>query len=81
MPAGVKVLLSNIDRSCSSCKDRGKSLADAVSGEVKRYEDVAHFLPEKGAILANATPLGMHPNTERIPVADVYFLLPSNRFF
>lgn len=31
---------------------------------------MANFQPEKGAILANATPLGMHPNTDRIPVAE-----------
>ncbi|XP_019080266.1 bifunctional 3-dehydroquinate dehydratase/shikimate dehydrogenase, chloroplastic isoform X3 [Vitis vinifera] len=50
--------------------DRANSLAHAVSGEVKLYEDVANFQPEKGAILANATPVGMHPNTDRIPVAE-----------
>lgn len=50
--------------------DRAKSLACAVSGEAQPYKDIVNFQPEKGAILANATPLGMHPNTDRIPVAE-----------
>ncbi|XP_022745679.1 bifunctional 3-dehydroquinate dehydratase/shikimate dehydrogenase, chloroplastic-like [Durio zibethinus] len=50
---------------------RAKSLACAVSGEARPYEEVVNFQPEKGSILANATPLGMHPNTDqRIPVAE-----------
>lgn len=52
-------------------KDRAKSLACAVSGEAQPYKDLVNFQPEKGAILANATPIGMHPNTDRIPVAEV----------
>lgn len=54
-----------------SYKDRAKSLAYAVNGEVRRFEDLDKFQPEKGAILANATPIGMHPSTDRIPVSDV----------
>ncbi|KAK6911474.1 hypothetical protein RJ641_023567 [Dillenia turbinata] len=42
------------------------SVGSAISGE-------ARFRPEKGAILADATPLGMHPNTDRIPVAEETF--------
>lgn len=38
------------------------------------FEEMVNFQPEKGAILANATPLGMHPNTDRIPVPEVYCL-------
>lgn len=53
-------------------KDRAKSLACAVSGEARAFEELVNFQPEKGAILANATPLGMHPNTDqRIPVVEV----------
>lgn len=52
-------------------KDRAKSLACAVFGEVMAYKDLVNFQPEKGAILANATPIGMHPSTDRIPVAEV----------
>ncbi|XP_022642542.1 bifunctional 3-dehydroquinate dehydratase/shikimate dehydrogenase, chloroplastic isoform X3 [Vigna radiata var. radiata] len=50
--------------------DRAKSLACAVSGEAQPYKELVNFEPEKGAILANATPIGMHPNTDRIPVAE-----------
>ncbi|CAJ1960958.1 unnamed protein product [Sphenostylis stenocarpa] len=50
--------------------DRAKSLACAVSGEVQPYKELINFQPEKGAILANATPVGMHPNTDRISVAE-----------
>ena len=39
---------------------------------------MVNFQPEKGAILANATPIGMHPNTDRIPVAEVLFPLLSS---
>ncbi|OVA04376.1 Dehydroquinase class I [Macleaya cordata] len=49
--------------------ERAKSLALSVSGEAHPFEDIVNFRPEKGAILANATPVGMHPNTDRIPVA------------
>ncbi|KAL3516187.1 hypothetical protein ACH5RR_023089 [Cinchona calisaya] len=52
--------------------DRAKSLANDVSGEVHPFEALAGFQPENGAILANATPIGMHPNTtQRIPVAEI----------
>uniref|UniRef100_A0A6N2M028 SDH C-terminal domain-containing protein n=1 Tax=Salix viminalis TaxID=40686 RepID=A0A6N2M028_SALVM len=49
---------------------RAESLAQVVSGEAQHFESLAHFQPEKGAILANATPIGMHPSTDRIPVAE-----------
>uniref|UniRef100_A0A5B6ZQ17 Shikimate dehydrogenase substrate binding N-terminal domain-containing protein n=1 Tax=Davidia involucrata TaxID=16924 RepID=A0A5B6ZQ17_DAVIN len=62
---GARVIVFDIDF------DRAKSLADAVLGEARPFEDLVKFQPEKGAILANATPLGMHPNTDRIPVAEV----------
>lgn len=60
---GARVIIFDIDF------DRAKSLAHAVCGEARPYEDLANFQPEKGAILANATPIGMHPSTDRIPVA------------
>ncbi|KAL5566202.1 hypothetical protein UlMin_029366 [Ulmus minor] len=50
--------------------DRAKYLARAVDGEVHDFKDLGNFHPKKGAILANATPLGMHPNTNRIPVPE-----------
>ncbi|XP_021282921.1 bifunctional 3-dehydroquinate dehydratase/shikimate dehydrogenase, chloroplastic-like isoform X2 [Herrania umbratica] len=62
---GSRIVIFDIDF------ERAKSLACAVSGEARVFEEVVNFQPEKGAILANATPLGMHPNTDqRIPVAE-----------
>lgn len=54
-------------------KDRAKSLALAVSGEALPFEELTKFQPEKGAVLANATPIGMHPNKNRIPVSEVCY--------
>ncbi|XP_057961053.1 bifunctional 3-dehydroquinate dehydratase/shikimate dehydrogenase, chloroplastic-like [Malania oleifera] len=62
---GANIIIFDIDF------DRAKPLARAVSGEARPYSDIVDFRPEKGALLANATPLGMHPNTDRIPVAEV----------
>ncbi|XP_058226142.1 bifunctional 3-dehydroquinate dehydratase/shikimate dehydrogenase, chloroplastic-like isoform X2 [Rhododendron vialii] len=62
---GARVVIFDLDF------DRAKSLAMAVSGEAQPYQDLPNFQPEKGAILANATPVGMHPNKDRIPVAKV----------
>ncbi|KAG4111425.1 hypothetical protein ERO13_D13G103600v2 [Gossypium hirsutum] len=60
---GARILIFDIDF------ERAKSLASAVLGEARTFEQVINFQPEKGAILANATPLGMHPYTDqRIPV-------------
>ncbi|KAL8528094.1 hypothetical protein ACS0TY_005781 [Phlomoides rotata] len=61
---GARVVVFDIDLG------RAESLADAVSGEARPLEDLPSFQPEKDAILANATPIGMHPNMERIPVAE-----------
>lgn len=61
---GAHVVIFDIDFG------RAMSLADAVSGQARPYEELATFQPEKGAILANATPIGMHPSTDRIPVAE-----------
>ncbi|XWS58507.1 hypothetical protein CRYUN_Cryun08bG0040100 [Craigia yunnanensis] len=62
---GAQIVIFDIDF------ERAKSLACAVLGEARPFEEVVNFQPEKGAILANATPLGMHPNTDqRIPVSE-----------
>ncbi|KAI5566544.1 hypothetical protein BDE02_13G027600 [Populus trichocarpa] len=61
---GARVIIFDIDL------ERAKSLAQVVSGEAQHFDSLAHFQPEKGAILANATPIGMHPSTDRIPVAE-----------
>ncbi|KAJ6380135.1 hypothetical protein OIU76_016733 [Salix suchowensis] len=61
---GARVIIFDIDLA------RAESLAQVVSGEAQPFESLAHFQPENGAILANATPIGMHPSTDRIPVAE-----------
>ncbi|MCD7450340.1 hypothetical protein HAX54_005428 [Datura stramonium] len=61
---GARIVIFDIDF------DRAKALAAAVSGEAQPYENLTSFQPEKGAILANATPIGMHPNKDRIPVPE-----------
>ncbi|KAL8166411.1 hypothetical protein V2J09_007910 [Rumex salicifolius] len=58
---------------CDRDYDRAKSLALDVAGDAIPFEDVNNFQPEKGAILANATPVGMHPSNDRIPVAEETF--------
>ncbi|KAB5556305.1 hypothetical protein DKX38_007214 [Salix brachista] len=61
---GARLIVFDIDL------ERAKCLARAVSGEARHFESLEHFHPENGAILANATPIGMHPSTERIPAAE-----------
>ncbi|KAF3454389.1 hypothetical protein FNV43_RR04836 [Rhamnella rubrinervis] len=61
---GARIVVFDIDY------DRAKSLACDLKSEVRRFEELVNFHPERGAILANATPLGMHPNTGRIPVPE-----------
>ncbi|XP_076948340.1 bifunctional 3-dehydroquinate dehydratase/shikimate dehydrogenase, chloroplastic-like [Bidens hawaiensis] len=61
---GARVIVFDIDY------DRVKSLAQAVSGQALPFEQLTTFQPEKGAVLANATPIGMHPNKNRIPVSE-----------
>ncbi|TKY61439.1 Bifunctional 3-dehydroquinate dehydratase/shikimate dehydrogenase [Spatholobus suberectus] len=61
---GARLVIFDIDF------DRAKSLACALFGEAQPFKELGNFQPEKGAILANATPVGMHPNTDRIPVAE-----------
>ncbi|KAJ6775301.1 SHIKIMATE DEHYDROGENASE [Salix purpurea] len=61
---GARLIVFDIDL------ERAKCLARAVSGEARHFESLAHFQPENGAILANATPIGMHPSTDRIPAAE-----------
>ncbi|XP_019187937.1 PREDICTED: bifunctional 3-dehydroquinate dehydratase/shikimate dehydrogenase, chloroplastic-like [Ipomoea nil] len=61
---GARIVIFDIDLG------RAKALAEAVSGEAQPFENLPSFKPDSGAILANATPIGMHPNTDRIPVAE-----------
>ncbi|CAN0899085.1 Bifunctional 3-dehydroquinate dehydratase/shikimate dehydrogenase, chloroplastic [Linum grandiflorum] len=55
--------------------ERAKALAAAVSGEALPYESLDAFQPEKGMILANASAIGMEPNTDTTPVSKVYDLV------
>ena len=51
-------------------KERAKALAGAVSGEALLYE---------GTILANASAVGMEPNTDQTPVSKVLSLTLSEQ--
>ncbi|XP_071732300.1 bifunctional 3-dehydroquinate dehydratase/shikimate dehydrogenase, chloroplastic-like [Rutidosis leptorrhynchoides] len=61
---GARVIIFDIDF------ERAKALAQAVSGKALPFDQLTTFRPEKGAVLANATPIGMHPNKDRIPVSE-----------
>ncbi|KAK2990563.1 hypothetical protein RJ640_019843 [Escallonia rubra] len=50
-------------------KERAKALAEAVSGEALPIEHLDKFCPENGMILANASAVGMQPNTSQTPVS------------
>ncbi|GFZ19508.1 dehydroquinate dehydratase, putative [Actinidia rufa] len=49
--------------------ERAKALAQAVSGQALPYERLDTFRPENGMILANASSVGMQPNSDRTPVS------------
>ncbi|KAK3003243.1 hypothetical protein RJ639_018185 [Escallonia herrerae] len=49
--------------------ERAKALAEAVSGEALPIEHLDKFCPENGMILANASAVGMQPNTSQTPVS------------
>ncbi|KAM7521527.1 hypothetical protein LguiA_011429 [Lonicera macranthoides] len=49
--------------------ERAKALAQAVSGEAFPYECLDKFCPENGMILANASAIGMQPNTDQTPIS------------
>ncbi|XAR58488.1 3-dehydroquinate dehydratase [Bertholletia excelsa] len=48
--------------------ERAKALAQAVCGEALPYECLGTFCPEKGMILANASSVGMQPNSDQTPI-------------
>ena len=54
-------------------KERAKALAVAVSGEALPYEHLERFCAENGngMILANASSVGMQPDTNQSPVSKV----------
>ncbi|WCJ38307.1 Shikimate dehydrogenase (NADP(+)) [Euphorbia peplus] len=61
---GSRIIIFDIDF------ERAKGLADAVLGEAQPFENLDSFKPKKGAVFANATPLGMHPNTDTTPLSE-----------
>ncbi|MCO5555329.1 hypothetical protein L7F22_008875 [Adiantum nelumboides] len=48
--------------------ERAEELANAVGGKALRLDMLDDFCPESGMILANASPVGMHPNVDRSPI-------------
>ena len=54
-------------------------LADAVSGEALPYECLKRFYPQEGMILANASAVGMEPNTNQTLVSKVFSLTLSEQ--
>lgn len=49
--------------------ERARALAKAVSGEALPYESLDRFRPVNGMILANASAIGMEPNSDQSPVS------------
>ncbi|KAH7443785.1 hypothetical protein KP509_02G050600 [Ceratopteris richardii] len=60
---GCKVFIANRNY------DRAKLLADSLGGEALSLEQLNTFQPPRGAILANTTSVGMHPNISETPLA------------
>ncbi|KAK4841176.1 hypothetical protein QYF36_000141 [Acer negundo] len=48
--------------------ERAKALAHAISGEALPYECLQEYCPENGMILANASAIGMEPNSNQSPI-------------
>ncbi|KAM7249747.1 hypothetical protein ACFE04_000054 [Oxalis oulophora] len=60
---GAKIVIFNRNY------DRAKALAKAVSGEALPFESLDNFSPENGMILANASAIGMQPNSNQTPIS------------
>ncbi|KAM7254971.1 hypothetical protein ACFE04_020212 [Oxalis oulophora] len=60
---GAKIVIFNRNY------DRAKALAKAVSGEALPFESLDNFSPESGMILANASAIGMQPNSNQTPIS------------
>ncbi|XVF42543.1 hypothetical protein PTKIN_Ptkin01aG0371900 [Pterospermum kingtungense] len=48
--------------------ERAKELAQKVGGQAMPLAEVENFHPEEGMVLANATAVGMKPNTDQTPI-------------
>lgn len=51
-------------------------LASKVGGKVINIAELDDFAPEEGMILANATPIGMQPDIDNMPISKVNFSFP-----
>ncbi|CAL4976259.1 unnamed protein product [Urochloa decumbens] len=60
---GARVVVAN------RTYEKAASLANAIGGQALRLADLETFRPEEGMILANATSLGMYPNTDGTPIS------------
>ncbi|CAL4963624.1 unnamed protein product [Urochloa decumbens] len=60
---GARVVVAN------RTYEKAVSLANAIGGQALRLADLETFRPEEGMILANATSLGMYPNTDGTPIS------------
>ncbi|KAJ9171888.1 hypothetical protein P3X46_015190 [Hevea brasiliensis] len=64
---------TDCDASVSAIEDalreRAKALANAVSGKALPYENLDRFPTENGMILANASAVGMEPNSDQSPIS------------
>ncbi|XAR52528.1 Shikimate dehydrogenase [Bertholletia excelsa] len=49
--------------------ERAKELAEKVGGKALTLEEVNHFHPEEGMVLANTTSVGMKPNIDATPIS------------
>ncbi|KAK9139467.1 hypothetical protein Scep_009148 [Stephania cephalantha] len=59
---GARVVVANREH------DRARELADSVGGEAITLAELENYHPEDGMILANTTPVGMHPNVDETPI-------------
>ena len=67
-----RLLLFPLYLECDSLTlERARILAAAVDGEVMSMEELNAFQPATGMVLANTTPIGMHPNAADTPILKV----------
>ncbi|KAL5793050.1 hypothetical protein ACOSP7_001644 [Xanthoceras sorbifolium] len=60
---GARVVIFNRDY------ERAKALAHAISGEALPYQLLHEYCPENGMIFANASAIGMEPNSNQTPIS------------
>ncbi|KAL2942282.1 Bifunctional 3-dehydroquinate dehydratase/shikimate dehydrogenase chloroplastic [Bienertia sinuspersici] len=60
---GARVVITD------SIIEKAVDLANNIGGRVIRMGELDEFAPEEGMILANATPVGMHPNIDEMVIS------------